>query len=348
MTSFRTSSVAALVLLLAIWAAPAEAQGPAVTSANVTGAQLIVVGDRLTGAFRVTIGPFEVGNLVVSDGGTMLTGTVGGTLAPGSHLLTITTNSATPTALCSSVQPGPDWVCVAGGWVPPGHPQATAPTGPSWASTLFVVAVGNAVGAGPAGPVGATGATGPVGPAGPQGPVGVAGPTGLDGAIGPQGVQGNPGPQGAQGSPGIQGTPGTPAVTEFADFYALMPPNGPATVAVGGVVEFPVNGPTNGTITRLNPSAFNIPNIGVYSVAFLVSVDEPAQLGLALDGVALPSTIVGRATGTSQLVGTVLIATVSPNSVLTLLNLSNIALTLTPFAGGSNPVSAHLVIQRLQ
>ena len=127
-----------------------------------------------------------------------------------------------------------------------------------------------------------------------------------------------------------------------------MPPNGPATVAVGGVVEFPVNGPTNGTITRLNPSAFNIPNIGVYSVAFLVSVDEPAQLGLALDGVALPSTIVGRATGTSQLVGTVLIATVSPNSVLTLLNLSNIALTLTPFAGGSNPVSAHLVIQRLQ
>ena len=150
--TLRISSVAALVLLLAMWAAPAEAQGPAVTSANVTGAQLSVVGDRLTGAFRVTIGPFEVGNLVVSDGGTMLTGTVGGTLAPGSHLLTITTNSATPTALCSSVQPGPDWVCVAGGWVPPGHPQATVPTGPSWASTLFVVAVGNAVGAGPAGP----------------------------------------------------------------------------------------------------------------------------------------------------------------------------------------------------
>ncbi len=61
------------------------------------------------------------------------------------------------------------------------------------------------------------------------------------------------------------------------------------------------------------------------------------------------TTIVGRATGTSQIVGICLVRTTLPNSVLSVCNPlgSPIALTMTPVAGGTNPVSAHLVITRL-
>jgi hypothetical protein len=345
MTSRRVGSAAALALFLSLWAVPVGAQGPAVRSANVADPLLTVVGARLTGATRVTIGPFEVGNLAVSNDGTTLTGTVGGTLAPGSHLLTIATTATTPTATCPSVQPGPDWVCVAGGgWVPPGHPLATAPPSTS-ASAFFVVAVGSAVGTGPQGPAGPTGATGP------QGPVGNPGPQGAMGNIGPQGEpgqQGNPGPAGPQGIQGIQGIPGTSAVSEFADFFALMPPDNAATVAVGADIPFPQNGPTSGTISRLTSTDFVLTNIGVYKIEFTVSTDEPAQLVVVLDGVPQPSTVSGRGVGSSQVVGRMLITTTVLNTVLNLRNVSNSALTITPLAGGTSPVSAHLLIERVQ
>jgi hypothetical protein len=348
MTSRRIGSAAALALLVSLWAAPVGAQAPVIRSANVSDPVLTVAGARLTGATRVTVGSFEVGNLAVSNDGTTLTGTVGGTLAPGSHLLTITTTGTTPTATCASVQPGPDWVCVAGGgWVPPGHPLATAPPSTS-GSAFFVVAVGSAVGTGPAGPSGATGPAGPSGPAGPQGSAGAAGPVGPPGPQGLLGSTGPQGPQGPQGIQGIQGNPGTPALAEFADFFALMPPDNAATVAPDGDVQFPQDGPTSGTIARLNAAEFNLPSIGTYRVTFSVSINEPAQLGLVLNGTPLAYTVFGRATGTSPVAGTVLITTTTLNSVLTLRSLSSYSLTVTPLAGGTEPVSAHLVIERLQ
>ena len=89
-------------------------------------------------------------------------------------------------------------------------------------------------------------------------------------------------------------------------------------------------------------------NAGTYQVQFQVSVVEAGQLGISIDGVLLTYTIVGRATGASQLVGVSLIST-APNSLLSVVNpaFNNNALTITPFAGGSTPVSAHLVITRL-
>jgi len=64
---------------------------------------------------------------------------------------------------------------------------------------------------------------------------------------------------------------------------------------------------------------------------------------------AHPVLLVGRATGTSQLVGICLVETVLPSSILSIRNPLGeaIALTATPVAGGFNPVSAHLVITRL-
>jgi hypothetical protein len=57
---------------------------------------------------------------------------------------------------------------------------------------------------------------------------------------------------------------------------------------------------------------------------------------------------VGRATGTSILSQTCLIQTTSINSVIQINNPTGevAALTVTPIAGGTSPVSAHLVITR--
>jgi hypothetical protein len=70
---------------------------------------------------------------------------------------------------------------------------------------------------------------------------------------------------------------------------------------------------------------------------------------LTLNGDALAYTVVGRASGTSQIVGMALVQTTVVDSVLTVRNASSFsALTITPVAGGTSSVSAHLVITRLQ
>jgi len=137
---------------------------------------------------------------------------------------------------------------------------------------------------------------------------------------------------------------------DFADFFALMPPNNPAPVAIGTDVQFPQDGPTSGTgvITRASASTFNLSAIGTYQVAFQVSVNEAGQLVLATNGTELPYTLVGRQTGATQIVGTTLITTTVANTVLSLRNPAAgfSALTVTPFF--TSPVSAHLVITRLR
>ena len=187
------------------------------------------------------------------------------------------------------------------------------------------------------------------GPSGPQGPPGATGLTGATGAAstvaGPPGPVGPPGPAGATGANGANGT------TAFADFFALMPPDNAATVAVGGNVDFPQDGPTSSTtITRMTASNFQLAAIGTYQVLFQVSVTEAGQLLLTLNGADLAYTVVGRATGTSQIVGMALVTTTSVNSTLTVQNPqgNSTALTITPLAGGTRPVAAHLIITQIQ
>ncbi|MFK4434641.1 collagen-like protein, partial [Bacillus sp. RC54] len=206
------------------------------------------------------------------------------------------------------------------------------------------------------GPTGATGLQGPTGATGLQGSTGATGlqgPTGLQGSTGATGLQGPTGLQGATGATGLQGPTG--GVLDFADFYALMPPDNAATVAVGGDVDFPRDGPFNGLgIARTGADTFNLSVIGTYQVLFQVSVSEAGQLVLTLDSgagaVELTYTVVGRATGTSQIVGMALVQTSVINSILTVRNPASesTALTITPLAGGTESVSAHLVITRLR
>jgi hypothetical protein len=130
-----------------------------------------------------------------------------------------------------------------------------------------------------------------------------------------------------------------------------MPPDNAATVGIGTDVSFPQDGPSSATaIARTSASLFKLSAIGVYQVMFQVSVTEPGQLTLTLNGSDLAYTAVGRATGTSQIVGMSLVTTTVVNSLLSVRNpaSNSTALTITPIAGGTRAVSAHLVITQIQ
>ena len=130
-----------------------------------------------------------------------------------------------------------------------------------------------------------------------------------------------------------------------------MPGDNAATVAPGTDVSFPQDGPNSGSdISRINASSFNLAQIGTYQILFQVSISEAGQLLLTLNDDALAYTVVGRATGTSQITGIAIITTTTINSILTVRNPANnsTALTITPSAGGTQPVSAHLVIIQIQ
>ena len=196
---------------------------------------------------------------------------------------------------------------------------------------------------GPMGPMGPQGLVGETGPACPQGPIGETGPAGPQGPIGETGPVGETGPAGPQGIPG--------GVLNFADFYALMPPDNATTVAPGTDVSFPQNGPISSTdLTRLSDSSFNLAEIGTYQVFFNVPVDEAGQLILTLNGEDLDYTVAGRAAGASQITGMAIIETTAADSVLTVRNPAGnaAALTITPLAGGTRPVSAHLMIVQIR
>lgn len=151
------------------------------------------------------------------------------------------------------------------------------------------------------------------------------------------------GPTGATGPQG--------GVLDYADFYALMPPDNAATVAPGTDVSFPQDWPNSGaSITRTGASTFNLLEIGTYQIYFNVPVSEAGQLELTLNGAPLDYTVVGRATGTSDISGMFLVETTTINSILTVRNPADnaAALTITLLAGGIELVSAHLVIIQIQ
>ena len=90
-------------------------------------------------------------------------------------------------------------------------------------------------------------------------------------------------------------------------------------------------------------------SIGTYQVFFEVPVTEKGQLVLTLNGFELPTTVVGRLTGTTEIVGQSFVTTTIANSILTVRNPAgeSTALTITPLAGGTHPVSVTLEIQQL-
>lgn len=193
--------------------------------------------------------------------------------------------------------------------------------------------------AGPRGPVGGIGLPG----SGARGPTGLNGPTGSAGATGPAGSTGPSGPTGATGATGPVGAP------EYAYIYDLSPPDFLTTVAVGGDVPFIRNGPKTAGITYTANGQITIATAGVYRIEFIASVNELGQLDLTQNGSEVASTVYGRATGTSEIIGQAIL-TVAHNDVITLRNPTgnSNALTFTSNAGGTHPsVSASVLIEQL-
>jgi hypothetical protein len=202
---------------------------------------------------------------------------------------------------------------------------------------------------GPAGSEGATGATGAAGAAGPAGAIGAAGATGSAGSTGPQG---SVGPQGVPGSTGNTGPVGPAgSVLAFGEYFDRVPNDVPSTVAVGASVPFLEEGATDGsgTIVRMNvsPTVIDLNSPGTYQVTFQIPVTEAGQLELFLNGAPVPGTVFGQASGTSQITGMALVTTPLVDNTIQVENVSETALTVTPDAGGANPVTASLVIEQL-
>ncbi len=156
------------------------------------------------------------------------------------------------------------------------------------------------------------------------------------------------GPAGPVGPAGPQGIPG--GLISYGDFYATMPADNAAPIAAGGDVAFPSTSAISPTgITRAGTSAITLAEAGTYLVSFNATPTEASQLVLTLNGAELPNTVTGTTAAGSELKGTYLITTTIPNSTITLRNPANSAttVTLTPSAGGANPVTAHLVVARV-
>jgi collagen triple helix repeat protein len=186
----------------------------------------------------------------------------------------------------------------------------------------------------------ATGAPGAPGATGAAGAVGPAGPVGADGA---------PGGAGQQGPIGLTGQAGADGVSAYAEFFAVNPGGNPLTMFPGDAIPFPQDGPSSGAIARSGPSSINLPDIGTYRVSFSVPITEAGQLVVTLDGVELDYTVAGRFTGNTSIAGETLIETTAPNMSLAvgIPADSSSGLTMSPFAGGNQPVAATLVIEQL-
>ena len=123
------------------------------------------------------------------------------------------------------------------------------------------------------------------------------------------------------------------------------------SVAPGEDVPFPLDGAVSESgISRTGDCTFQLADAGVYQVLFVVSVSEVGQLVLTLNDQELAYTVVGRESALSQIFGMALVTVTDADSILTVRNPAEEqnALTLTPRSGGSQPVSAHLIIKRLQ
>jgi hypothetical protein len=180
------------------------------------------------------------------------------------------------------------------------------------------------------------------------------GAQGIAGAVGPNGAPGIAGAAGSQGIQGIPGIPGAPGILSFADFYALQGGSfndNPAPIANGVAVNFPNTGSTTTGIARATSSSFTLSVIGTYLVLFQFDGVSAGQLALRLNGGPfIPDSVVGRATGTSQLTGISLVTTTTTGSVLEVINPGNISLVAAPFdnvVGSTHAGSAHLVIIRI-
>lgn len=139
-------------------------------------------------------------------------------------------------------------------------------------------------------------------------------------------------------TPNSTGTGGGAGALGYSMFYGTAPGDYAATIAVGAPLDFPHASVTGGAspVVRSGVGLFTIPVIGVYQVNWEAGITEAGQLMLSSSATGLNvQTVMSRATGTSQIVGSVMIATTVINEVISCINPPGnaTALTVTPSSG---------------
>ena len=128
-----------------------------------------------------------------------------------------------------------------------------------------------------------------------------------------------------------------------------MPTDNADPIAPGAAVAFPQAGVSDGVILQSSDTEIALTEVGTYLVSFTLPLTESGQVVLALNGTELPYTVVGNGGDNTQLTGMALVTTTQATDLLSLQNPSaaTTSLTLTPSAGGTQPVSAHLLVLRI-
>ena len=177
---------------------------------------------------------------------------------------------------------------------------------------------------------------------GEDGEDGCDGEDGEDGEDGRDGRDGSQGPPGSQGSPGESGSPGIDAVVCFSNFYTIVTTGPPVHIVAGSSIIFDTDGPSNGIITRVNTTQFNLPNIGTYEIYFEVNINGTPDSVVVINGTEIAYTNTNTQSG--EIVRTFLIVTTTINSII---SINNPAASTTDIIL-SNKVSAnHLIIKQI-
>jgi hypothetical protein len=237
------------------------------------------------------------------------------------------------------------------------------------------------------GPTGLQGDTGIIGPTGLQGDTGIIGPTGLQGdtgIIGPTGLQGDTGIAGPTGTStfsalasyfGMNAGPGNDGADDYPDQFTVSPMgtsvagtsafNFPRAVfpAIGGIY---IN--NSGTLQTEN-TEYVLPRAGYYRIAWRIAVNESAQcclfISTDINGNVVPAIPgggglftaytqalgnpgqVGRATGTNQLLGDVIIITPIDGAAIQIRNYESYTpITVTQQPGGTQSQAWNITIIR--
>lgn len=93
-----------------------------------------------------------------------------------------------------------------------------------------------------------------------------------------------------------------------------MPGDNTATIATGSPIEFHQDGITNGIITPINSSQFNIPlRWNLYGLLASKYSRSRSNM-LQLNGTEIARSVAVKATGIDQIIGETIIITTEPNS----------------------------------
>lgn len=126
----------------------------------------------------------------------------------------------------------------------------------------------------------------------------------------------------------------------IANFYNLIEKDSPIIISPGAAIEFTKDGVSNNTdIKRITSSTFNLTLVGIYEISFQITTNSIGQLVVVLNETEIPYAVFGNNIG-GQIIGSCIITTTSPNSIISINNIANNSSDITIM-----PTLANLIIK---